>query len=161
MTRDTSPKRQAKRPDNFFHLGCTLSNQWTLCYLAIVLECDTPILEAVCCCAFGHCLLAEDQKEPFFDFMFNWRPIGMRPVDCHSQTAPNAKVFVSYQSGGWRVDVCLRNNKYPLLEVYFPIGNRWDLIDARPLVYGKAEETITRVLRKCFPHFKSKHLIIQ
>jgi len=161
MTRDTSPKRPAKRLDDFFDLGCTLSNQRTLYYLAIVLECDTPILEAVCRCAFGHCLLAEYQTRPFVVFMLEWYPAGVRQVVCTYQSAECDKPLVSYESGGWRVDICLRDNRCPLLEVYFPIGNRLkNLIDMRPLVYGKAEETITRVLQIRFPQLKSKHLLL-
>ena len=160
MTRDTSPKRPAKRLDDFFDLGCTLPNQRTLYYLAIVLECDTPILEAVCRCAFGHCLLAENQTRPFVVFMLEWYPAGVRQVVCSYQSAECDKSLVSYESNGWRVDICLRDNRYPLLEVYFPIGNRLDLIDRQLLVYGKAEETITRVLRNRFPQFQSKHLLL-
>ena len=160
MSREASPKRQAKRLDDFFDLGCTLPNQWTLYYLGIVLECDTPILEAVCRSAFGHCMLAENQTRPFVVFMLEWYPAGVCQVVCTYQTAECDKSLVSYESNGWRVDISLRDNRYPFLEVYFPIGNRLNLIDKQPLVYGKAEATITRVLRNRFPQFKSKHLLL-
>lgn len=62
------------QPDTVFGIRPYFSetNRWTLCYLALLLECDVPILEALCISAFARTAITKskfDSKLRNFTFI--------------------------------------------------------------------------------------------
>jgi len=101
MSRDESPVRKVKKLDDIFVLGCIDSDQRKLLYLALVLECDTPIIEAVFHCALVRCMLPHCNRNDFVCACMCWL---MPKVELLAETSvdldlePNGR----YQLKIWR-----------------------------------------------------------
>jgi hypothetical protein len=61
------------QPDTVFGIRPYFSetNRWTLCYLALLLECDVPILEALCISAFARTAVSTNSRSGNFKFIIN------------------------------------------------------------------------------------------
>jgi len=59
------------QPDTVFGIRPYFSetNRWTLCYLALMLECDVPILEALCISAFARTAVSTNSRSGNFKFI--------------------------------------------------------------------------------------------
>lgn len=99
MSRDESPVRKVKKLDDIFVLGCIDSDQRKLLYLALVLECDTPIIEAVFHCALVRCMLPRSNRNDFVHAYMRWL---MPKVELLAETCIDLTPCGRYQLKIWR-----------------------------------------------------------